>query len=168
MAPTPAPAHTCIHVHAGGGEGEASWPTASVEAFKKFLTLVLLPRIENGSNANGNWELAMIEGILGIAVVTENSPLFDSGLSLWRSRLPAYFYLHALDGDKPKPFPVRHGEGPPNTQGWYGQIVFNSSVDGLCQESCRDLEHTQMGLASALNAAETARIQVRIADEAKP
>ena len=37
--------------------------------------------------------------------------------------------------------------------------VFNASVNGICQETCRDLGHTQYGMASTLNAAETARIQ---------
>ena len=37
--------------------------------------------------------------------------------------------------------------------------TFNASVEGLSQETCRDAEHTQMGLAAALNAAETMRLQ---------
>jgi len=65
--------------------------------------------------------------------------------------VPAYFYYHT-DGSKPKPAP----RGNPS---WYGQKVFNSSVDGIAQETCRDFGHTEYGIASTTHAAETARIQ---------
>ncbi|MFM9597856.1 alginate lyase family protein, partial [Streptomyces scabiei] len=39
---------------------------------------------------------------------------------------------------------------------WYNQSTF---VDGLSQETCRDLGHVQYGLAAMINAAETARVQ---------
>eukprot|EP01046_Picozoa_sp_COSAG06_P000734 COSAG06_NODE_21_length_33796_cov_70.184853_23_plen_88_part_00 len=41
----------------------------------------------------------------------------------------------------------------------YGQNVFNTSTDGVCQETCRDFGHMQMGMASAHYTAETAFIQ---------
>lgn len=41
----------------------------------------------------------------------------------------------------------------------FPQTVYNASVDGVCQETCRDLGHTQMGTAAAINGAETAYIQ---------
>jgi hypothetical protein len=137
---------------------QSSWPGAG--AFTAFLVRAALPLIANGTNANGTWEASMIEGLLGIAVLTEDAALLARAAQYWRTRVPAYFYLHAADGPRPQPLPHRPGgQGPPNTQGGYGQAVYNASVDGLCQELCRDMEHTQMGLAAALNAAETARIQ---------
>jgi hypothetical protein len=139
---------------------DAGWPSEDAAAFRRFLTDVSLPLLYNGSNANGNWELSMIEGMMGIAVLNEDASLLAHAASLWSSRIPAYFFLSSADGDKPVPLPHRPGgQGPPNTQGWYGQKVFDASVDGICQELCRDAEHTQMGMASAMNAAETARIQ---------
>src|SRR5262249_49026102 len=39
---------------------------------------------------------------------------------------------------------------------WYGQTTY---VDGVGQETCRDLAHLQLGFAAMINAAETARIQ---------
>ena len=89
--------------------------------------------------------------MLGVAVFTENATLFDHAVLFWQQRLPAYFYLHT-DGPEPVPSP-RGGTT------WHGQTVFNASLDGLCQETCRDLGHTQMGLAAALNGAETAWLQ---------
>lgn len=135
------------------------WPGTSSNAFIAFLKNIILPHIKNGSNSNGNWEASMIEGILGIAVLTEDEKLFNTAVDLWTSRVPSYLYFHT-DGIKPVPFPHRpNGQGPPNTQGWYGQNVYDLRVDGLCQELCRDMEHSQMGISALLNAAETAYIQ---------
>jgi hypothetical protein len=39
---------------------------------------------------------------------------------------------------------------------WYGQTTL---VDGVAQETCRDLGHVQYGMASIINGAETAHIQ---------
>jgi hypothetical protein len=137
----------------------ASWPRTSSNAFISFLKRAILPHIVYGSNSNGNWESSMIEGVFGIAVLTEDEKLFNTAVDFWTSRVPSYFYFHT-DGSKPVPLPKRpHGQGPPNTQGWYGQDIYDNRVDGLCQELCRDMEHTQMGLSALLNGAETAFIQ---------
>jgi hypothetical protein len=145
-------------VHAAGG-GAAVWPRAHADAFRDMLRRAALPLIANETNSNGNWALSMIEGMLGVAVLTEDAALFDRAVRFWRTRVPAYIYV-AADGDEPVPRPRRPGgQGPDARSGWYGQAVFDKSVEGVSQETCRDLEHTQMGLAAALNAAETARIQ---------
>ena len=145
-------------LHADGG-GELVWPAADSAAFVAFLVNVELPLLANETNANGNWATSMIEGLFGISVLTEDAELFARAAFYWRTRIPSYVYM-AADGPRPVPLPVRPGgQGPPNTQGWYGQDLFNASVQGLAQETCRDAEHTQMGLAAALDAAETARIQ---------
>jgi hypothetical protein len=43
-----------------------------------------------GSGSNGNWELSMIEGMIGIAVFTENLTLFNHALEFYYQR---YYYL---------------------------------------------------------------------------
>jgi len=68
-----------------------------------------------------------------------------------KQRIPAYFYYHT-DGDHP----VKAPRGNPS---WYNQDVFNSTVDGIAQETCRDLGHTSYGIAGSTHAAETAYIQ---------
>ena len=128
------------------------WPAADQAALAAMHRAVTVPLIRNGSGANGNWELSMLDALAGIAVFAEDRALLDHALALWRQRLPAYLYLHALDGGAPVPPPRGHPS-------WYGQATFNASVDGVCQETCRDLGHMQFGLASALYAAETASIQ---------
>lgn len=135
-----------LMLHSGAG-----WAPAQAAAFVAMLYRTHLPLIYPGSGANGNWELSMVEGMLGLAVLSDNATLFAHATAMWLQRLPAYVYITS-DGSLPVPPP----RGSPT---WYGQRVFNASVTGICQETCRDLSHTQMGLASAINAAETAYVQ---------
>eukprot|EP00040_Diaphanoeca_grandis_P025941 m.144504 g.144504 ORF g.144504 m.144504 type:complete len:412 (+) comp30378_c0_seq2:12-1247(+) len=129
----------------------ANWDPTDVEAFRAMLLRASVPMLYNGSCFNGNWELAMIEGLSSIAVFTNNETLFDRALMMWNQRLPAYFYI-AEDGPTPK----QCRDCKPY---WYNQVVFNSSVDGVSQETCRDFGHLSYGLSSTFNVAETALIQ---------
>jgi uncharacterized membrane protein len=129
----------------------AGWQDSDIQAFQTMLDTAIVPLIQNGSTDNGNWEISMNEALMGIGVFNEEPALFNKGVSFWRQRTPAYFYYHT-DGSQPVPAP----RGNP---GWNGQTVFNPSVDGVSQESCRDFGHAQYGIAGTLNAAETARIQ---------
>jgi hypothetical protein len=130
---------------------DAGWPAEDAAAFQQFMYRATLPLSYPGSSANGNWEDSMIEGMMGLAVLSENSTLWEHATTFWSQRVPAYFYISS-DGDKPVPSP-RGGTW------WFNQLVFNSSVDGICQETCRDLGHMQYGLAALINAAETAYVQ---------
>jgi len=130
---------------------DAGWSTADVQAFQRMLTNVSLSYIYKGSGSNGNWELSMIDGMIGIAVFNDDQDLFNHAVTFWKERVPAYFYIHT-DGSKPVP-------APRGSTNWNGQTVFNSSVDGVCQETCRDFGHTEYGIASATHVAETAYIQ---------
>lgn len=129
----------------------SGWSETDQQQFITMMYNVSLPLYSMGSGANGNWEDVQIQSMIGLAIFSENQTLFDHAIDFWRQRTPAYFYYHT-DGDKPVPAP----RGPTY---WFNQLVFNSSVDGVCQESCRDLGHMSYGLASILNTAETAFIQ---------
>jgi hypothetical protein len=120
------------------------WPPADIERFKGMLKNVYLPSVIGGSGANGNWELSMIEAAMHIAVFLGDRATFDTAVGMWRKRVPAYFYLKS-DG----PTPVK---APRGNADW-GTTTY---VDGLCQETCRDFLHTQLGFGAAINAAETA------------
>jgi len=129
----------------------AGWADADVSAFKSMLNTAILPLIINGSNSNGNWEISMIEALIGIGVFNDDPATFNTGITYWKQRIPAYFYYHT-DGAAPVP-------APRGTANWYGQTVYNASVDGISQETCRDFGHAQYGISGALDAAETAHIQ---------
>ena len=94
----------------------------------------------------------MIDAMMAFAVFLEDDALLQHAVGFWRQRTPAYFYNAAIDGGAPAPF-------PPGREGatWYNQTVFNASTTGVCQETCRDFGHMQMGLGACLSAAATAR-----------
>ena len=131
------------------------WAQADVDRFGTMLSKVYMPLVNHGSASNGNWELSMIEASMGIAVFLDDRPAFDKSVDQWRKRTPAYVYL-TTDGATPVPPPTGNKTGAALVAFWYDQTKY---VDGLCQETCRDIGHVQYGLAAMLNAAETATIQ---------
>ena len=91
----------------------------------------------------------------GIAVFTENVTLWNTSINRWRLQAPAYVYIKA-DGPTPKRPPLQRylaHTGPvcdpactdkAMNNYWHGQSVWGVR-DGLCQETCRDLGHVQLG-----------------------
>lgn len=142
-----------------GRGGSAGWSQADQLAFQVMLNKSMVPAIYDGSKFNGNWEISMIEGMMGIAVFNEDIDLLRHAQLFWKQRIPAYFYNYVLDNplypNDHAPFP----EGRETSSDWNGQQIFSAATTGVTQETCRDLKHTEYGLASALNAAETDYIQ---------
>ncbi|MEE1791667.1 alginate lyase family protein [Streptomyces sp. BE308] len=131
-----------------------SWPNSG--RFGTMLRDVYLPEVAGGSRSNGNWELSMTEAAIGIAVFLEDRAAYDRAVALFRGRVPAYIYVTA-DGSLPRTAP---GSGLDTRDKvikyWQGQSTF---MDGLAQETCRDLTHTGYGLSAISHIAETGRIQ---------
>ena len=133
----------------------AQWHPEGIARFSRLLETAYLPYVVDGMPTyNGNWELSMIEATMAIGVFLDDGALFDRAVTMWRKRVPAYFYLQA-DGARPvaPPGTHRYDEQAALVEKWYGQRRF---VDGLSQETCRDFGHTAYGLAAAVNAAEIA------------
>jgi hypothetical protein len=133
------------------------WSAEEIARFGQMLRRAYLPTIVEGRPAyNGNWELSMIEALIGIGVFLDDHEIFDKGIAMWRKRVPAYFYL-TEDGELPVPPPGANKTTREElVKYWYRQSKF---VDGLAQETCRDFGHLQMGMAAMLDSAETALIQ---------
>lgn len=131
------------------------WSAERAARFGAFLREVYLPEFENGHAGAGNWEASMIEALLNIAVYTDDHASFERALAMWRRRTPAYIYSPK---DGPTPVPPPHGKSSASAlvKFWHGQ---RDMMPGLSQETCRDIHHTQYGLAGIINAAETAFIQ---------
>jgi hypothetical protein len=127
----------------------AGWAQADIDKFSSMLKTAYVPYIKNGApKENGNWELSATDALIQIAVFLDDKTLFDAAVALWKGRVPAYIYMKA-DGASPAMVPNQGSS-------WNGATQY---FDGLCQETCRDLGHTQYGFAAMINAAETARIQ---------
>jgi len=125
------------------------WCAADVNNFQNMLATQYVPNLINGAPCkNGNWELIITEALMNISVFNENPSWFDSAVSFWRGRVPAYMYLTS-DG----PTPARPPRCGTSITTYWNQTQF---VDGLAQESARDFGHTFWGLAAAVNTAETA------------
>jgi hypothetical protein len=133
----------------GAGSG---WSSSSITAFSNMLKNIYQPVIQNGSGQNGNWDASMIDGMMQIAVFTENSTLLSTARSFWLGRVPALFYLQSVDGGN-------HAPAPRGTPSWYGQTIFNSTTTNVGQETCRDLRHMEDSISSSILTAETDWIQ---------
>ena len=132
----------------------AGWKQKDVQAFSDMLTKVNLPLIHDGTPHNvGNWQLSTIEGMMGIAVFTDDRALLTYAENMWRERVPAYFYNAKLDGNYPR---VIH---PGPREGWFGQTTYDETMNGVAAETCRDLGHTGYAISATMTAAETAHIQ---------
>ncbi|GAA2330102.1 alginate lyase family protein [Streptomyces kunmingensis] len=124
--------------------------------FRTMLRDVYLPKIINGSNSNGNWELSMMEAAVGISVFLEDKASYDKAMAKFRTRTAAYVYLSS-DGALPKTVPSQNLDTKAKIVNyWQGQSTF---VTGLTQETCRDFTHTGYGISAISHIAETSRIQ---------
>src|SRR5439155_19105353 len=122
------------------------WSADDVAAFAAMLKKVYLPEVIHGSSSNGNWELSMIEASIGIGVFLDDHATVDTAVAMWKKRVPAYIYV-ASDGARPVPPP--EGKSDSALKGfWYNATQY---VEGLAQETCRDLGHVQYGFAAITN-----------------
>jgi hypothetical protein len=133
------------------GQG-SGWSSSSITAFSNMLKNIYQPVIQNGSGVNGNWDMSMIDGIMQIAVFTENSTLLSTARTFWLGRVPDLFYLQSVDGGN-------HAASPRGNPSWFGQTVFDSSTTNVGQETCRDLRHMEDSISSTILTAETDWIQ---------
>jgi hypothetical protein len=161
--------HTNSNAPLQTGWAGSSWPKAAEiikytytggwaneGRFRTMLRDVYLPKVINGSNSNGNWELTMTEAAVGISVFLEDKTSYDKAMATFRTRTAAYVYL-STDGALPKTVPSQHLDTKDKiVKYWQGQSTF---VTGLTQETCRDFTHTGYGISSISHIAETSRIQ---------
>ena len=104
----------------------AEWPEAEQEQFRKMLTGIFYPLIHDFfPKANGNWDASMIVTTMSIGVFCDDRAIYDRGVE------------HLLHSD---------------SNGAIDHYIFAS---GQCQESARDQQHTQLGLAFLADACET-------------
>ncbi|MEV7418669.1 alginate lyase family protein [Streptomyces sp. NPDC089919] len=130
------------------------WSGPQVQRFKWMLRKAYLPAVTHQVPAfNGNWELAMTDASISIAVFLEDHAVFGESVERFRARVPAYFYL-ASDGPRPRTPAHTTIDTPAKMKTyWFNQGRY---VDGLGQETCRNLRHVGYSLAASAHIAETA------------
>jgi hypothetical protein len=131
------------------------WDAQDIAAFSEMLDRAFIPMVINGKPGfNGNWEFIMIETLMSIAVFNQDTAYFNKAVFLWRHRVPAYFYS-TEDGELPvRPYGTNSYDSDSRIiSHWHNPGNF---VDGLCQETCRDFGHMQMGMSAMINSAEIA------------
>ncbi|MEA3208088.1 MAG: hypothetical protein QOE70_1145 [Chthoniobacter sp.] len=107
---------------------DPAWKREDVARCERMLKEVVLPPIKDFATfANGNWDAACLETIMAIGVFCDDRELFERAVGYYRN-----------------------GEG----NGRLTHYVINES--GQCQESGRDQQHTQLGLAVLAQACEIA------------
>ena len=104
------------------------WDPAEIARCERMFREVIYPPIMNFAlYANGNWDAACLKTLLAIGVFCDDRTLFDSAVRYYR-----------------------FGKG----NGRLTHYVINET--GQCQESGRDQQHTQLGLALLAEASEIA------------
>lgn len=143
----------------------AGWTQEKAVRFGDMLKRAMLPRIVNGWAGGGsNWNNSMTNGVMNIAVYTDDKALFDKSLAMWRQHVRETYYLTS-DGAVPVAAPdQRNADGTWKSgallSSWRGQTEFGTArVNGISMEACRDFGHATMSIASISQAAETALIQ---------
>ena len=132
----------------------AGWTADRVRRFESMLRTAYLPEVTRKvPDFNGNWDLAMTDAAIGIAVFLDDHKAFDAALQRFRDRVPAYFYMEK-DGKVPLS-PVGSTIDTPQkmTTYWFGQKRY---MNGVAQETCRNFKHVGYSLAATAHIAETA------------
>lgn len=107
---------------------DAGWPDAEVAAARRMFLQAIYPTLKDFAPfANGNWDTAAIKSVLAIGVFCDDRAIFERGLRN---------YVNGA-GD-----------------GRLTHYIINDA--GQCQESGRDMQHTQLGLAHLGDASEIA------------
>lgn len=134
----------------------AGWSSTGISRFEGMLNKAFLPRVINGWKwGNTNWLTSMADATVNIGIFTNNADTFNKGIASWRAIVPSAIYLKS-DGAEPASPPDITYTGSANKSHWYNP---SSYIDGLGQETCRDISHMVMGLEGIIYTAETARIQ---------
>jgi hypothetical protein len=131
----------------------AGWSDDDVARFENMLTTIYLPLVRDTSTTGANWIMTFAEATTAIGVFTNDRAAFDAGITRWRNQIAATIYLTS-DGPVPQtPSDGYRAEWLPNL--WRT----TSYIDGLQQETLRDLAHMTMGIGAMANTAEIAYLQ---------
>lgn len=132
----------------------SGWTTTNTNKLNQYLNR-LRPLVLWEGNPNNNWRAAAIEARMAIGIFQNDNTYFNNAVNAWKTRIKTYIFQWS-DGTKPL-IPAgsnlsltqlvwKHHSDHPNTR----------YMNGLCMETCRDMNHTKLGIWPFMNAAEMA------------
>ena len=131
---------------------DSGWSTTNTNRLNSMLNR-FKDYIFFENNHPNNWMMSAIEARLAIAVFQNDRKAFDAAISRWKFRVRTYIY-QTSDGPNPV---VPTGRTLSRTiSDWKSGSTNLKFVNGLCMETCRDLNHTKLGFESLMNGAEIA------------
>ncbi len=132
---------------------DSGWTDSDIAAFEDYIRAVYIPVTDNRTPPTPNWLFSILEVRMAVAVFTEDEKLWNECLETWRHRIVTSIY-QTSDGKEP----VRFGDESDAfmRKWWYGAWQRGVWVDGISQETCRDMPHNQMGLKGMMTTAEIA------------
>ena len=132
----------------------SGWKADHTKRTKNFLNLLLPMVSDETKGAPNNWLHSRIEAHIAIAIFFDDKAMLDKAFKQWKDNAPSYFYITS-DGDYP-PAPNRPFSVSSYKSAWWGATKF---VQGMTQETCRDLNHQQLGTRSIFNGLAMAQVQ---------
>ena len=133
----------------------AGWAEGDVARFESMLRDIYLPLVRSNWPQGANWMLTFAEATVSIGVFLDDRAAYDDGIAAWRAKAPTIVYLTS-DGALPKS-PASYMDTASEIRNYWRNPT--QWVNGLEQETLRDIVHMTMGLGSMANVAETAYIQ---------
>ena len=131
----------------------SGWKQSDIKAFEDYIKKVYISVTNNRTPPTPNWLFSILEVRMAVAIFTEDEDLWNESLRTWRHRIRTSIY-QTSDGKTP----VRFGDQSDAfmRKWWYGAWQAGVWVDGISQETCRDMPHNQMGLKGMTATAEMA------------
>jgi len=117
---------------------QAGWSSADQKKFEDMVRNYWLKPMQNNNWVNNAMHTS-IEGYIAVAIFLDDKEEFNKAIDKWRHWVPGYIYLKS-DG----PTPITRGRVANETRRYWSTDPTNL-VNGQCQETCRDLNHTKLG-----------------------
>jgi hypothetical protein len=135
----------------------AGWSSTDITRFSQMLTNVYLPLTITGWTSQSNWLMTFADATINIGIFNDDRATFNAGVAYWRAKVSSSIYM-TTDGVQPvAPIVSTQFDTPAEIKSyWYSPTTY---INGLQQETGRDLSHMMMGLGSMSNAAASAGIQ---------
>ncbi len=137
----------------------SGWTAEDTALLENHFRTVYWDLVKDGWTGGQNRTAVMNETALDIAIFTNDLDKYEYVVSQIQYSSKAMIYMPS-DGRQPL-YPMYQGRLRSTSEAALAGIWSNPTryIAGLEQETCRDLGHTQMGMSSLANMAETLRIQ---------